>query len=161
MPPALPTSTGWTPPRAGAPLAVGKIIEAIVAPAAQVGRQPLARGAVYLRLLGRACSELSDILREILPGQYRQVVIRFKQALMRSLPGMPGQELTWRMHVMSGTLSYSMAGNDAPKLIATCYPEGADDAQAIVPRLISFLAAGLQAPMAATRAGRGLPRRVA
>lgn len=79
----------------GRPLAIEQIIEAIIAPVLHVSREPLARRAVFLRLLGRAFSEPADTLREILPGQYRQVVIRFRQALMRSLPDMPDQELTW------------------------------------------------------------------
>ena len=98
-------------------------------------------------------------MREILPGQYRQVVIRFKDALMRSLPDMPDQQLTWRMHFMFGTLSYAMAGNDALKLIATGNLEDADDAQAVMRRLIPFLAAGMQAPLPAVQSKRGQPGR--
>ena len=68
-------------------------------------------------------------------------------------------ELTWRMHFMFGTLSYAMGGNDALKLIATCNLEDADDAQAIMRRLIPFLAAGLQAPLPASQIESGLPGR--
>lgn len=138
----------------GRPLAVEQIIEAIIGPALLLGRQPLARGAVFLRLLGRAFSEPAETLRDILPGQYRQVVIRFKQALVRALPDMPDQELTWRMHFMFGTLSYAMAGNDALQLIATCNLEGADDAEAIMRRLVPFLSAGLRAPLPVLRGKR-------
>ncbi len=145
----------------GRPLDIEQIIEAIIAPVLHVSREPLARGSVFLRLLGRAFSEPADTLREILPGQYRQVVIRFKQALTRSLPNIPDQELTWRMHFMFGTLSYAMAGNDALQLIATCNLEGADDAEAIMRRLVPFLAAGLQAPLPASQAKRLAGRRAA
>jgi AcrR family transcriptional regulator len=130
----------------GRPLGVEQIIEAIVAPALQVNRDPLAGGAAFLRLLGRAFSEPGETMREILPAQYRQVVVRFKQALVAALPQVPDQELTWRMHFMFGALSYTMAGNDALKLVATCNLEGADDPESIIRRLIPFLAAGLQAP---------------
>jgi AcrR family transcriptional regulator len=143
----------------GQPLAVEQVIEAIIAPSLHVSQAPLAGGAVFLRLLGRAFSEPADTLREILPAQYRQVVIRFKQSLMRSLPELPDQELTWRMHFMFGTLSYTMAGNDALKLIATCNLEGGDDAQAVMRRLIPFLAAGLQAPLPALPTERDVPGR--
>lgn len=130
------------------PLAIEQIIEAIIAPAWHASSEQLARGAVFLRLLGRAFSEPSDTLREILPRQYRQVVIRFKQALMRSLPDMPDQELTWRMHFMFGTLSYTMAGNDALKLVATCNLEDADDAHAIMGRLIPSPCGGIAGAVA-------------
>lgn len=131
----------------GRPLGVEQIIEAIVAPALQVNRDPLAGGAAFLRLLGRAFSEPGETMREILPAQYRQVVVRFKQALVAALPHVPDQDLTWRMHFMFGALSYTMAGNDALKLVATCNLEGADEPEAIINRLIPFLAAGLQAPL--------------
>ena len=143
----------------GRPLGVEQIIEAIIAPVLHVSKEPLTRGADFLRLLGRAFYEPAEPLREIQPIQYRQVVIRFEQALMRSLPDVPDQELTWRMHFMFGTLSYIMAGNDALKLIASCNLEDMDDAQAIMRRLIPFLAAGLQAPLPALHTKRGLPGR--
>lgn len=131
----------------GRPLGVEQIIEAIVAPALQVNCDPLAGGAAFLRLLGRAFSEPGETMREILPAQYRQVVVRFKQALVAALPHVPDQELTWRMHFMFGAMSYTMAGNDALKLVATCNLEGADEPETIIKRLIPFLAAGLQAPL--------------
>ena len=133
----------------GAPLRPEKIIEAMVAPAMQVSRDPLRGGARFLRLLGRAFSEPADSMRELLPEQYREVVLRFKAALVRALPALPEAELVWRMHFMFGAMSYSMAGNDALQLIATCKVEGADDAEAIIARLIPFLTAGLQAPLPA------------
>jgi AcrR family transcriptional regulator len=138
----------------GRPLSVEQIIEAIVAPALQVNRDPLAGGAVFLRLLGRAFSEPGETMREVLPAQYRQVVVRFKEALLRALPQVPDQELTWRMHFMFGALSYTMAGNDALKLIATCSLEGVDEPESIVRRLIPFLASGLRAPLPGAAARR-------
>jgi AcrR family transcriptional regulator len=131
----------------GKALDVEQIIEAIVVPALRVNSDPLAGGAVFLRLLGRAFSEPGETMRDILPAQYRQVVVRFKQALVRALPQIPDQELTWRMHFMFGALSYTMAGNDALKLIATCNLEGVDEPESIIRRLIPFLASGLKAPL--------------
>jgi AcrR family transcriptional regulator len=145
----------------GDPLTTEQIMEAIVAPALQANRDPLAGGAVFLRLLGRAFSEPADYMREILPAQYRQVVVRFKTALARALPQIPDQELTWRMHFMFGALSYTMAGNDALKLIATCNLEGIDDPDAVIRRLIPFLTAGLQAPLPEMQPKRGTaPRKI-
>ncbi len=48
----------------GRPLAVEQIIEAIIAPVLHVSKEPLARGAIFLRLLGRAFSEPADSLRK-------------------------------------------------------------------------------------------------
>ncbi|MGQ0579005.1 MAG: TetR/AcrR family transcriptional regulator [Betaproteobacteria bacterium] len=139
----------------GRPLTIEQIMEAIVTPALQASNDPLGGGAVFLRLLGRAFSESAESMREILPAQYRQVVVRFKEALVRALPDIPDQELTWRMHFMFGALSYTMAGNDALKLIATCNLEGVDDPEAIIRRLVPFLAAGLRAPLPQAQHKRG------
>jgi AcrR family transcriptional regulator len=131
----------------GRPLKVERVVEAIVVPALQVSQDPLAGGAAFLRLLGRALSEPASFVREILPAHYRPVILRFKEAFSRALPQLPEQELAWRMHFMFGAMSYTLAGNDALQLIGTCQLDGADDAQAIIWRLIPFLAAGLQAPL--------------
>jgi AcrR family transcriptional regulator len=131
----------------GKPLPLEQIVEAIVVPALKVSQEPLAGGAVFLRLLGRALSEPANFVREILPAYYRPVIIRFKDAFARALPHIAEQELAWRMHFMFGAMSYTLAGNDALQLIGTCKLEGADDAGAIIRRLIPFLAAGLQAPV--------------
>ena len=130
----------------GRPLTTEQILEAIVAPALQVSKDPLGGGAVFLRLLGQAFSEPARSMSEILPARYHQVVVRFKEALMRALPDLPDQELTWRMHFMFGALSYTMAGHDALNLIATCKLEGVDQPESIIRRLVPFLSAGLQAP---------------
>ena len=128
----------------GQPLSLERIIEAIVTPPLLVSRDPLKGGAAFLRLLGRAFSEPTEHMREFLPAQYREVVVRFKQALVRALPQVPEPELVWRMHFMFGAMSYAMAGNDALQLISTCNVEGADDAEAVIRRLVPFLTAGLQ-----------------
>jgi hypothetical protein len=122
-------------------------VEANEVPQLKVSKETLAGGAVFLRLLGRALSEPANFVREILPAYYRPVIIRFKDAFARALPHIAEQELAWRMHFMFGAMSYTLAGNDALQLIGTCKLEGADDAGAIIRRLIPFLAAGLQAPV--------------
>lgn len=132
---------------AGRALPVEQVIEAILLPSLNVNGDSLAGGSLFRRLLGRAFSEPSDLMRDVLPAQYREVVVRFKDALVRALPEVPEQELIWRMHFMFGALSYTMAGTDSLRLIATCNLEGADDAETIISRLIPFLVAGLRAPL--------------
>jgi len=134
-----------------------RIVEAMVLPVLQVSRDPVRGGARFLRLLGRAFAEPVEPMRGFLASQYREVVTRFKGALMRALPHLPEAELVWRMHFMFGAMSYAMAGDDALQLIATCKVEDADDAEAIIDRLIPFLTAGLQDALPAQRGSA--PRR--
>lgn len=133
----------------GEPLAPERIVEAIVSPVLQVSRDPVKGGARFLRLMGRALSEGTDALQGVLPEHYREVVVRFKAALVRALPAVPETEIVWRMHFMFGAMAYALAGNDAMQLVATCKVEGADDAEAVIRHLMPFLTAGLQAPPAA------------
>lgn len=141
----------------GHPLDVERIVEAIVTPVLQISRDPVKGGARFLRLLGRALSEGTDPLRGVLPEHYREVVVRFKAALVRALRHVPETEIVWRMHFMFGAMSYALAGNDALQLIATCNVEGADDAEAVIRHLTPFLTAGLQAPPAAVAPTLPLP----
>ena len=136
----------------GQPLSVERIVEAMVSPVLQVSRDPLKGGARFLRLLGRALSEGTDALQGVLPEHYRDVVVRFKAALVRALPAVPEAEIVWRMHFMFGAMAYAFAGNDTMQLIATCKVEGADDAEAVIRHLVPFLTGGLQsAPAAASQ----------
>jgi AcrR family transcriptional regulator len=130
----------------GQPLAPERIVEAIVSPVLQVSRDPVKGGARFLRLLGRALSEGTEALQGVLPEHYREVVVRFKGALVRALPQVPENEIVWRMHFMFGAMAYALAGNDAMQLIATCKVEGAEDAEAVIRHLTPFLTAGMQAP---------------
>lgn len=130
----------------GQPLAVEAILEALLVPALQLSRDPLGQGTTVLRLLGRALSEPADSMQSFLPAQYEEVAQRFREALARALPHLPRRELVWRMHFAFGAIAYTMAGDDALRLVATCEAENAQDAEAIVRRLVPFLAAGLRAP---------------
>jgi AcrR family transcriptional regulator len=129
----------------GQPLSVERIVEAMVSPVLQVSRDPVKGGARFLRLLGRALSEGTDALQGVLPAHYRDVVVRFKAALVRALPAVPEAEIVWRMHFMFGAMAYAFAGNDTMQLIATCKVEGADAAEAVIRHLVPFLTGGLQA----------------
>ena len=138
-----------------------RIVEAMVVPVLQVSRDPVRGGARFLRLLGRAFAEPVGPMRGFLAGQYHEVVMRFKEALARALPHLPESELVWRMHFMFGAMSYAIAGDDALQLIATCKVQGADDAEAIIARLIPFLTAGLQNALPAQRDSAPVHRRSA
>ncbi len=131
-----------------APLPVERILEALLLPALRLSRNPLGHGSTVLRLLGRAFSEPGDYMKDFLPDQYRVAARRFQQALGRAMPHLPEAELVWRMHFTFGAIAYVMAGDDALQLVASCRAEDADNPEAIVRRLVPFLAAGLQAPVA-------------
>ena len=131
----------------GHPLSVEAILNVYVGAAFKLDDNPRAGGSVFLRLLGRAYTEPTEQVRQILQRQYTAMADRYKQALTAALPHVPGDELVWRMQFMFGAISYTMAGTDVMQLIATCELAGSNDHAAVTRRLVAFLAAGLQAPV--------------
>ncbi len=131
----------------GKPLAPERIIKAFFGVALRLSQDREHGGRTFVRLLGRAYTEPARFIRDYLAGRYAEVLARFKKALVRSLPHIPTDELIWRMHFMFGTMSYTIAGTDALQLIASCELKQADDAEAVIRRVIPFLVAGLTAPI--------------
>lgn len=131
----------------GKPLSVEQIVRALVDASLSLIRDPRQGGVVFMRLLGRAFAEPSEHLREFLPGHYKDVVRRFKTALMRALPHLPEHEVGWRMHFAFGALAYAMAGIDALRLIAACRLKDAGDSETVIHHLVPFLVAGFRAPV--------------
>jgi AcrR family transcriptional regulator len=134
----------------------GASIEAIltvfIAAAFKPDGDPTEGGSVFLRLLGRAFTEPSEQVRDILQRQYRTVAASYKRAFMRALPNLAEEELVWRMQFLFGAISYTMAGTNVMKLVASCDLSDANDRQAVTQRLVAFLAAGLKAPVPPKRA---------
>ena len=90
------------------------------------------------------------------------MVPRFKQALFRSLPDVPPEEILWRFHFMLGAMSYAIAGTDALQLVAE-YELDEKDPGALARRLMPFLLGGLRAPLAgqAVKTKEKSPRKAA
>lgn len=143
---------------AGKPLTPEQILEAYLSSALHLGRDPLQGGAVFLRLLGRVFAEPPGNMRASLSEHYRGVVRRFKTALARALPHLPEKELVWRMHFMFGVIAYTMAGNDALQLINQYSLEDSKSAEAVIRHLMTFLVAGLKAPLPQLRVVRKAER---
>jgi AcrR family transcriptional regulator len=132
----------------GRPPAPELIIRAFIRESLRMIEDGKGGGRNFIRLLGRTYTEPSKPIRQLIGQLYAPSMERFKSALERALPQMPGEELVWRMHFMFGTLSYTLAATDTVQLIAGCKPEDRYDAHLLEERLTTFLAAGLTAPVA-------------
>jgi AcrR family transcriptional regulator len=137
---------------AGAALPVEHIIEAFFGPALRLSGDIEHGGHVFVRLLGRAYTEPARFIRDYLAAHYAAVLARFKKAFVRSLPHLSTDELLWRMHFMLGTMSYTIAGTDALRIVASCGREQAEDMDTVMRRITPFLVAGLTAPAATSEA---------
>ncbi len=124
------------------PPCLEKVLEAFIAPTMKVARNP--KGAVFVRLMGRLYSD--DVLGRVLTTEFRELFERFDNALRRSLPDLPREELLWRTYLAVGVLAQTLRGpRDIPELAG--HLDDPDEEQAIVDRFIAFVSAGLRAPV--------------
>ncbi len=131
----------------GAALKPHQIVEAFFGVSLRMAADTERGGATFMRLLGRTYTEPSAFVRQFLADEYAAVVPRFKQALFRSLPDVPPEEILWRFHFMLGAMSYAIAGTDALQLVAE-HELDEKDPGALARRLMPFLLGGLRAPLA-------------
>jgi AcrR family transcriptional regulator len=148
---------------AGKPVKPTKILDAFFGTLLRLGQADPKGGANFLRLLGRTLSEPSDFIRVFLASEYEEVLRRYKEALIKSLPDVPREEILWRFHFMLGATAYAIAGTDSLKLLAHEGPKETQEAPSrskskdqesdlmqidrLLPRLMNFLVGGLRAPL--------------
>lgn len=104
-------------------------------------------GRDFMRLLGRTFTEPSPQVRAFLSAEYSAVISRYKQALQRALPGVPLEEIVWRLHFMLGAMSHAVSGIDSLQVLTGVQIDEPDAMQRMAPRLMSFLLGGLRAPL--------------
>ena len=123
-------------------LQLESIIRAFIEPAIDMA----ANGVPFVRLLGRSYGEAGRALRDTIHEHYRLVLDRYRHAVAITLPQLPDAELRWRLQFLLGAMSYSMGGIDLMRLVASCELSDDGNRDALLARLITFLAAGLRAP---------------
>ncbi len=102
-------------------------------------------GPAFVRVLARAYAEKNERLRSFLSEHYGHVLRRFSAAIGKAVPGLPKDELYWRLDFIAGALTYAMADFGLIKRPASisehehCLRAGRS--------LIRFAASGLRAPV--------------
>lgn len=134
----------------GKPLKPSQILDVFFGVALRMAADTKGGGRTFMRLLGRTYSKPSEFVRSFLAEEYAAVIARFKAALIKALPGVPGEEILWRFHFMLGAMSYALAGPDALHFAAEDALDDSD-AEALYARLMSFMLGGLRAPLPTLR----------
>lgn len=129
------------------------ILEAFAAPTLRLRAELAQSGASFQRLMGRLVSEPGEHVQTIFRDQFAETSVRFQAALAKALPKLPPVDLLWRIHFTIGAMAFTMAGTHILKVLAgdRCDPS---DVEGTIRRLVTFLAAGLRAPLTAGRRGR-------
>ncbi|WP_181919333.1 TetR/AcrR family transcriptional regulator [Alkalilimnicola ehrlichii] len=124
-----------------------RLLEAFIAPHLELSQDHEEVGDRFVRLIGRGYTDHAEFLRDHIHQLNKPCVARFKEAFAAELPHLPRKELSWRLHFLVGAVAHTMAGPDMIRLMAGRRISDHGNAQALVQRLIPFLAAGLQAPL--------------
>ena len=130
----------------GKPLKPSRILEVFFGVALKMATDSKGGGRNFMRLLGHTYRNPPEFARGFLAEEYTAVIGRFKAALVKALPGVPGEEILWRFHFMLGAMSYAIAGTDALHVVAEDALDDSD-AEALYARLMSFMIGGLRAPL--------------
>jgi AcrR family transcriptional regulator len=93
----------------GKAVPVEEILEAFIRPfATQVRRSELSE-KLFFKLMGRMFGQQGCELPPMVETLFITMVQRYHKALSKALPGLPADEIWWRMHLMSGSMIHTMA----------------------------------------------------
>jgi len=134
----------------GGPLPLDGVVEAFLAPPLRLFREAGQDRMALQRLLGRIYLEPGARTRQIFAEQFGEVARRFTVALKRALPGLPAEELFWRIHFTIGVMAHTLAGRHLLEAVSggLCDP---NDPEGALARMVAFVVAGLRAPLARRR----------
>mgnify|MGYP001031570130 FL=1 len=134
------------------PVPLERLVRDFLEPVLRLGCNP-PRGASLKMLLGRLNAEPRRELHRIFVGELAEVVRQFSQAFRLALPGLPAEDLYWRLLFAVGAATHALGAGPMLALLSGGLADPAD-VDALVERLSGFVVAGLMAPSTSTvRAG--------
>jgi len=127
----------------GRPLAVEKILEALLLPPLRLVLAAPAKRQAIARLIGRIATDPNPHIQEILRRQHAEVRAAFHTALQASVPGLPTADLHWRLEFVWGALTFVLCN---PRKIekethGACDPV---DTRKVVAEMIQFFSPGFR-----------------
>jgi AcrR family transcriptional regulator len=119
---------------------VEEILNAFVTPAVTLIHHT-AEGCVFGKLLGRLHWETRPSFAILARKHFNPLFQRFQSALSKALPGVPAEQLFWRMHFAIGAMAHTLTSSDTLEVMSQGLCRSSD----AVPELIDFLSAGFRA----------------
>jgi AcrR family transcriptional regulator len=129
----------------GRPLAVEKILEAMLLPPLRLATTASAKRQAVMRLIGRIVTEPNPQTQEVLRSRHELVRSACLAALQRSRPDIPLCDLRWRLEFVWGALAFILCN---PRRLekethGVCDPI---NTKAVLAQMIACFSAGFQAP---------------
>jgi len=134
------------------PVPLAKIVRAMIGPMVHSVTMAGAGSMSFGKVMGRVYLERNAQLQRLLVAELRGVIKRFLAALHRTLPGLPVEELYWRLFFTVGAVSHTLA---APGMLALISGGASDpsDSDLTLSRLMTYVVAGFKAPRSVHAAG--------
>uniref|UniRef100_UPI00351B6B04 TetR/AcrR family transcriptional regulator n=1 Tax=Endozoicomonas sp. Mp262 TaxID=2919499 RepID=UPI00351B6B04 len=101
--------------------------------------------SVFMRLIGLAYSEAQGHLKRYLNEAYGDVFQRYFKLLVGMCPHLLAGDMFWRVNFILGSTVFTMSGANALRAIAQSDYGMNDDLEAILRKMVPFMAAGLRA----------------
>ncbi|MDB6169907.1 MAG: transcriptional regulator, TetR family [Verrucomicrobia bacterium] len=135
-------------------LKLEQILDALVRPALEAEGRGAKNCDDLMRLISRSFQEQNTEVKKFVEQQFAEVAHRFDAAILRAVPGLPPDDLFWRMCFLHGALHHGLQTwlqfDQTPH--AMLHPDAIKpDREGLIQRLISFMAAGLSAPVSKAR----------
>lgn len=122
------------------------VLRAFFEPAFRYLRELGEAGTRFMRLAGRAHSDSNERIRTVFHAQFREVIAAYVQAFAAALPGIPREQLAWRLHFCIGGMAHTLAWTHEYGCSAGFYDDAAPtEPDLVLDSLVSFAAAGLRA----------------
>lgn len=132
---------------AGQPLAMSEVMSGCVAPLLALDSSFERGTATFMQLLGRGYTEKQGHLRRFITEQYGDALQAFMATVRLATPGVPDNELFWRLHFTLGTIVFTMASSTALSEIAESDFGEKNSMESLIHRLVPYLAAAMTAPL--------------
>jgi len=127
---------------AGKPVPIEEILDAFIRPfATQVRRSELSE-KIFFKLMGRMFGHGCD-MPPVVEQLFINMSTRFFKALGKSLPGLPVDDIWWRIHLMSGAMIHTMAHGEKLQRMSGG-DAGNPTMEQTLSRFIRFASAGMR-----------------
>ncbi|MBO6781893.1 MAG: TetR family transcriptional regulator [Alphaproteobacteria bacterium] len=138
----------------GRPPMLEQIVRAFLEP----GMRGEHGGTSFARFRGRMLAENSEQTRELYVRYFNGSTGQFLDALRKVLPDLSETDLFWRVHVMLGTMVYTLANTGRIQALSNgaCDPSDLDDALDHLVPMIAHLFRGPATPTGTSDAARTL-----
>ncbi|AZG36389.1 MULTISPECIES: TetR/AcrR family transcriptional regulator [Shewanella] len=126
---------------------LNEIFSALINPLLELNKVRNGGTIIFLQLLGRGYIESQGHLRWFITTHYGEHLATFVQAVSASVPHIPAAEMFWRLHFTLGTIVFTMASADALNEIAAADYGEHNNIEAIIRKVIPYMAAGVAVPV--------------